>query len=115
MANTYAWEDNPTVDAYLDHDGFNDCVYTVHWRLTGTSSQIDPEGNKYTDSVYGTVDLDLSDLTPATYIPKADLTPTIVTNWVKTALGNSKVASLKAGLKANIDLQITPTMETFKV
>tara|TARA_R110002167_G_scaffold22845_1_gene81487 strand:- start:288 stop:635 length:348 start_codon:yes stop_codon:yes gene_type:complete len=115
MANTYKWEDNPTVNAYLEHDGFDDCVYTVHWRLTGTSSETNPEGDKYTASVYGTVSLDLSDLSPASYVSKDDLTPTIVNDWVKETLGDEKVAAMKAGLKANIDLQITPTTETFRV
>ena len=115
MANTYTWDQTPAVDAYLDHDGFDNCVYTVHWRLTGTSSETNPEGDKYTASVYGAVGLDLSNLSPATYVSKDDLTPTIVNDWVKETLGDEQVASLKAGLKANIDLQITPTTETFKV
>ncbi len=114
MANTYTWQ-NPTVDAYLDHDGFSDCVYCVHWRLVGTSSETDGEGNKYTASVYGTINLDLSNLDPSTYVAKDDLTKTIVNDWVKEKMGDSEVAALKAELKANIDSQITPTTETFTV
>jgi len=114
MANTYTFQ-NPTVDAYLDHDGFIDCVYSVHWILVGTSSQTDGEGNKFTASVYGTINLDLSNLDPSTYVAKDDLTKTIVNNWVKSAMGDIEFAALKAGLKANIDSQITPTTETFTV
>tara|TARA_Y100001970_G_scaffold284914_1_gene403320 strand:+ start:162 stop:506 length:345 start_codon:yes stop_codon:yes gene_type:complete len=114
MANTYTFQD-PTVNAYLNHDGFSDCVFCVHWRLVGTSSQTDSEGNKYTASVYGTINLDLSNLDPSTYVAKDDLTKTIVNNWAKAAIGDSEVAALKAGLKENIDSQITPTTETFAV
>lgn len=115
MANTYKWEDNPTVDAYLEHHGFDDCVYTVHWMLTGTSSETNPEGDKYTASVYGTVSLDLSDLSPASYVSKDDLTTTIVNDWVKAVIGDKEIALMKAQLKNTIDKEITPTTETFKV
>ena len=115
MANTYTWQANPTVDAYIEYEDYSDTVYCIHWRLTGTSSETDPEGEKYTSSVYGTVSLDLSDIDPDTYVDKDDLTSTIVNNWVKAAMGDDEVASLKAGLKANIDQQITPTTETFAV
>ena len=103
------------MDAYIEYEDYSDTVYCVHWRLTGTSSETDPEGEKYTASVYGTVSLDLSDIDPDTYVDKDDLTSTIVNNWVKAAMGDDEVASLKAGLKANIDQQITPTTETFAV
>ena len=103
------------MDAYIEYEDYSDTVYCVHWRLTGTSSETDPEGNKYTASVYGTINLDLSDIDPDTYVDKDDLTSTIVNNWVKAAMGDDEVASLKAGLKANIDQQITPTTETFAV
>ncbi len=115
MANTYTWQADPTVDAYLDHEGFDDCVFCVHWRLNGKSSETDPEGNKYTASVYGTINLDLSDLSPGSYINKDDLTSTIVNDWVKAAMGDEGVAALKANLKANIDEQKNPTVETFTV
>ena len=118
MANTYTWQADPTVDAYTDHEGFDDCVFCIHWRLNAKSSEtheVDGEQVPYTATVYGTVGLDLSDLSPGSYIDKDDLTSTIVNDWVKATMGDAEVASLKAGLKANIDEQKNPTVETFTV
>ena len=109
MANTYAW-DCKTVDCYPTKDSKSDVVYNVHWRLAATSDQNDPEGNPYAASVYGTQVVSTDDL--SNFTPFADLTNTIVTGWVETAMGADEVASMKSGLDANITEQITPTTET---
>ena len=109
MANTYAW-DCKTVDCYPNKDSKPDVVYNVHWRLTATSDQNDPEGNPYAASVYGTQVVSTDDL--SNFKPFADLTNAIVTGWVETVMGADEVASMKSGLDANITEQITPTTET---
>jgi len=109
MANTYAW-DCKTVDCYPTKDSKSDVVYNVHWRLTATSDQNDPEGNPYAASVYGTQVVSTDDL--SNFKPFADLTNAIVTGWVETVMGADKVASMKSGLDENITEQITPTTET---
>lgn len=109
MANTYAW-DCKTVDCYPNKDSKSDVVYNVHWRLTATSDQNDPEGNPYAASVYGTQVVSTDDL--SNFKPFADLTNAIVTGWVETVMGADEVASMKSGLDANITEQITPTTET---
>ena len=30
MANTYTWQANPTVDAYIEYADYSDTVYCVH-------------------------------------------------------------------------------------
>ena len=109
MANTYAW-DCKTVDCYPNKDSKSDVVYNVHWRLTATSDQNDPEGNPYAASVYGSQVVSTDDL--SNFKPFADLTNAIVTGWVETVMGADEVASMKSGLDANITEQITPTTET---
>ena len=109
MANTYAW-DCKTVDCYPTKDSKSDVVYYVHWRLTATSDQNDPDGNPYAASVYGSQGVSTDDL--SNFKPFADLTNAIVTGWVETVMGADKVASMKSGLDANITEQITPTTET---
>ena len=109
MANTYAW-DCKTVDCYPTKDSKSDVVYNVHWRLTATSDQNDPDGNPYAASVYGTQAVSTDDL--SNFKPFADLTNAIVTGWVETVMGADEVASMKSGLDANITEQITPTTET---
>ena len=109
MANTYAW-DCKTVDCYPNKDSKSDVVYNVHWRLTATSDQNDPEGNPYAASVYGSQVVSTDDL--SNFKPFADLTNAIVTGWVETVMGADEVASMKSGLDANITEQITPTTES---
>ena len=107
MAMSYAWVVNP-LDAWLTYEDFTNTVYTCHWRLNGADGE-------YTATSYGTVSLDLSDLDPATYVDKDDITETIATDWAKAALGDEKIVDMKAGLKANVAEQMNPTKETFRV
>jgi len=115
MANTYTFQ-NPNVEAYVEYKGFADVVFIVHWRMIGTSSEINPHTNeKYTAFQYGQVTLDTENLDPATFVSKDNLTETIVIDWVKDALGEDEIATIKASIKADIDEQKNPTTETFTV
>jgi|TARA_R110002096_G_scaffold409815_1_gene609300 hypothetical protein len=112
MANTYTWN-TKTVDVYPEHDGESDVVYVVHWRLNATSSEkheVNGEEVPYTSDVYGTQSISTDDI--ANFIPFADLTEATTKGWVEDAMGATEVQSLKNGLKADIDGQITPTSET---
>jgi len=42
-------------------------------------------------------------------VPFADLTPEIVTGWVKSHFGNEKVAEIEVALQAQLDEQRAPT------
>jgi hypothetical protein len=108
--NTYSWNCS-TVDVYPTYEDLDDVVYTVHWRLTATSDQDDPQGNPYTATVYGTESVSLADI-GTDFIPFADLTNEITTGWAETAMGEDKVQEQKDIVDANIDEQITPTSET---
>ena len=46
MATTYTW-DCKTVDVYPTNQEETDVVYNVHWIVTGTSSELDPQGVAY--------------------------------------------------------------------
>ena len=43
---TYEW-DCSNVEYYFNYDNESDVVYNVNWRLTATSSDVDPDGNNY--------------------------------------------------------------------
>ena len=119
MAINYTW-DVSTVDTYPSYtdsqDPANtesDVVYNVHWRLKGTDDTnvdfTDSEGNDvyYSADVYGSVGLDVSDLSDFTSF--ADLTVSDVQAWVEAALGSTEVANIKSDLNAQISAKITPT------
>lgn len=93
-----------SMDAYPEKDGFTDVVFTVHWTLAGS----DDEG--HTGSAYGSVGVTLD--ADAPYTPYADLTKDEVIGWVQNALGAEQVASLEAGVEAQISSQINPTVVT---
>jgi len=98
---TYTWN-NKTVDTYPDLDGNADVIFNVHWRLTGE----DENGN--VGSVYGTQSLDTSDLSSFTAF--ADITEEQINGWIETAMGEDRVAELKANIDAQIEEKINPTV-----
>jgi len=110
MAINYTW-DVSTCDTYPTKSGKSNVVHNVHWRITGTdSSNKDSNGDPQTATVYGTVNLDTSDLSSFTNWSSLDAAR--VQGWVETALGADGVKQLKAGLDAQIAEKVTPTSVT---
>ncbi len=112
MATTYDWN-CATVDCYPTDGEYTDVVYNVHWRVTGTSDTLDPEGNAYTATSIGTQTISTSDLSGFT--PFDDLTNADVVAWTKEAMGAEQVTALEANLDSQIDLEITPTSITLTI
>lgn len=109
---TYNWNCK-TVDAYPLVGDNADVVYNVHWRVTGVSDQVDPEGNAYQASAIGTQNLNTDDITD--FIPFDQLTNDQVVQWVKDAMGEERVSSLESNLQSQIDNLITPTSVTLTI
>ncbi len=91
------------MDAYPEFEGETDCVFNVHWTLTG-------EEDGYTGSVYGSVGVTLDPESPFT--PYANLTLEQVVGWVKDALGEETVAAMEANVAQQIQDQINPKVVT---
>ena len=109
---TYNWNCK-TVDTYPTHAGESDVVYNVHWRVTGTSDQVDPQGNPYSSTNIGTQSLnteDLSNFTAFDSIVHSD-----VVAWVKEAMSAEQVASIEESIENQIDALITPVSVTLTV
>ena len=101
--NTYNWT-FPALEAYPQHAGESDVVFTIHWRLTGD------DGNGHIGTVYGTVGVKYNEGDPFT--PYAILTPELVQGWVEEALGEEQVTALKANIDQQIADQINPPVVT---
>ena len=106
---TYTW-DCRTVDVFPTYESETDVVYNVHWFLVGTEEN---EGTTYTAKAYGTQSIALGDIEE--FIPFADLTNEIVTEWVKSAMGEEQVESLEQSLSLSIANQINPTSLTLTI
>lgn len=102
-----------TVDVYPTEGEYTDVVYNVHWIVTGTSDQLDPEGNPYTGQIIGTQILDTSTITD--FIPFEDLTNEIAVQWTKDTMGAEQVADIESGVQGQIDQKINPTSITMKI
>ena len=102
-----------TVDVYPTEGDYTDVVYNVHWIVTGTSDQLDSEGNPYTGRVIGTEMLDTSTITD--FVPFADLTNETIVAWTKAAMGAERVAEIEANIESQIDALITPTSVTMTI
>lgn len=99
-----------TVDTYPTSGDNTDVVYNVHWRVTGTSDQVDADGNAYTATSIGTQTLNTDDLT--NFVEFADLDNAIVEGWVKAEMGADAVTEIENGIESQINEQITPTSVT---
>ena len=107
MAINYTWDVN-TCDVYPTKSGKSNVVYNVHWRIKATDdSNNDADGNPQKSEVYGTQELDTSDLSSFTNWSSLDATK--VQGWVEAALTSDKVTEMKASLDAEIAEKVTPT------
>ncbi len=109
---TFEWNCK-TVDVHPTEGDYTDVVYNVHWIVTGTSDQVDPEGNAYTSTSIGTQMLDTSTITD--FIPFADLTNAEVVQWTKDTMGTEQVDEIEAGIESSISEEINPTSVTMTI
>ena len=98
MAITYQWS-----VANMDRTLSNGYVGTVHYTISA-------DDGTYASSAYGSLGLEAPEEDDA--IPYAQLTPDIVTSWVKEKFGDEKVAEIEAALAEQISQQRTPTNGT---
>ena len=109
---TYDWNCR-TVDCYPEQNNEADVVYNVHWIVTGTSDQTDPQGMPWAATNIGTQVLDTSQIT--NFIPFDQLTNDEIVAWTKGAMGDEQVASIEASIQSQIDSLITPTSVTLTI
>ena len=87
----------------MDRTLSNGYVGTVHYTISA-------DDGTYASSAYGSLGLEPPEEDDA--IPYAQLTPEIVTGWVKEKFGDEKVAEIEAALAEQISQQRTPTTGT---
>jgi hypothetical protein len=94
MTTTYTWN-----VANLERETSGGCVFIAHYT-------VDAKDDTYSAGAYGSIGLER----PAEgMIPFADLTPEIVTHWVREKFGPERVFEIEAALQKRIDEQRTPT------
>jgi len=98
MATEFTWN-----VANLERRLSDGAVQTVHYTIEAFDGT-------YRSSAYGSLGLEEPDANEM--IPYADLTPEIVTDWVKEKFGEEKVTEIEAALQAQIDQQKAPTTGT---
>ena len=94
MTTTFTWN-----IANLERETADGYVFTAHYT-------VDAKDDTYSAGAYGSIGLER----PADdMIPFADLTPEIVTGWVKGKLGPDKVTEIEAALQTQLDEQRAPS------
>ena len=109
---TYDWNCK-TVDVHPQEEGETDVVYNVHWIVTGTSDQLDPQGNAYSATNIGTQVVPLNPETP--FIPFDELTNEVVVGWTKDAMGEEQVQSIEDSIASQIAELENPTSITMTI
>jgi|TARA_R110000803_G_scaffold130583_1_gene197888 hypothetical protein len=116
MAINYTWDVN-TCDVYPTKSGKSNVVYNVHWRIKATDdSNNDADGNPQKSEVYGTQELDTSDL--SSFTNWSSLDAATVQSWVEATMnakGLISVDDYKAKLDAEIANKISPSSVTKKL
>jgi len=97
----YTWN-AAQLDCYPEAAGQTDVVFTVHWTLSGTDGT-------YSSGAYSAVSVPAP---TGAFTPYAALTVAEVIGWVQSAMGAEAVASYEAGVAAQIEAQINPTVVT---
>lgn len=96
MSTTITWSISE-----LERHTADGVVYIVHYRVDATDGA-------YKAGAYGSIGLEA----PAEgdeVVAYADLTPELVTTWVKEALGAEQVEQVEAALASQISEQAAPT------
>lgn len=95
---TYEWLVE-RMETYPQRDGFVDCVFNVFWRV-----------NAYSDALQSTLaGQQAVQLEPnEEYTPFNQLTQAQVISWVKSAMGQGRVAEIENNLSSLIQNQTKP-------
>ena len=111
MAVTHIWSVRDELDTRTQ-DGLSEVVFSVTWVLTSTETV---GGTTYTATDANQIQLDTSNLDPASFTPFADLTETQVTDWAKAQINAQAAegqgvtcAEWEAGHERNIAKQQNP-------
>lgn len=85
--------------AQMERNTSDGVVFTVHYT-------VDANDGTYTAGAYGSIGLEAPE---DDAIPYSELTPEIVTNWVKDKLGEEAVANVETALQTQLDEQRSPS------
>jgi len=97
MATTFSWK-----IANLERETADGYVFTCHYTVNA-------EDGTYSSGAYGSLGLERPS---KNMIPFAELTPEIVTGWVKDKFGVEKVAEIEAALQAQLDELHAPSRQS---
>ena len=87
------------LETYPQKDGFRDCVFNVYWRVNAFDGELQ-------STIAGQQAVTLDPAEP--YTPFNELTPSQVTGWVKSAMGQGRVAEIENNLASLIRNQTNP-------
>jgi hypothetical protein len=115
----YIW-DCSTTDVYPSHQGFNDVIYNVHWRVT---AQTEVDGKIYYATSIGTQTISTETIQPEGFLPFPSPTDEAacalflnqVTEWVKEEMGIEKIEEMESSLVEQVNNKINPPSVTLKI
>ena len=104
MAITYKWT-IPQMDAFIEAEGEENVIYTVHYTYTGTQEH---EGIIYSDTIKSTQSYEYKQGDPFVPYEDTEAFESVVIGWLEASLD---VKALQDSIALNIQYQITPTNE----
>lgn len=106
---SYDFEFGP-LDVYYNHNGLQDVVHTVNWKVSAT---IQTEQTTVVKNTSGIVTLDTLQIN--TFTPFSELTKDMVQSWVISSLGQERVRMLSSSLSQSIEESLSPVSRRLSV
>lgn len=105
MSATITWSVTK-MGAYPQYMGEQDVVIDVYWNCSGVETI---DNVNYKSQEFGVVKLTFNN---SSFIPYNQLTPSIVLDWVFTAIGDVEKSNVEKAVQQLIDVQVTPPIIT---
>ena len=97
------------MDDYIEHDGHDQVIFTLHWQCTDQTT-VAP-GETYNARVYSTQGLQpFGDLDPFT--PWSEVTESQALDWLHDRMGAEAVSAVEAEVEAQLVAKVNPTTES---
>jgi len=107
----YNW-DCKTVDVNPTVDDYTDVVFNVHWKVRGSLNR-QGASEVVSDRIIGEQEIGIDP--NGSFISFNNLTNEVLTEWVKSALGEDEVLKIEQRIQNDINEQMVPSTYTVTI
>jgi hypothetical protein len=110
---TYEWKCK-SLECYPEKGGLENVAFKAHWKVIGTSDELNEENENIVWSRKGETELN-SVIDAENFTSFEDITNEQAVGWIKSAMGESRFAKIEANIAESIETLKTPPTETINL